>query len=116
VKGKSVALLIIAVGAGRRRCSALSASPRQARRAQRFTCPKYQRPPEVVRLEQKLDGRPAQNASITRRRAPAWCPTIGSRRWKQPCLSLSPCGMFTDPAYLDRFGFIPSEADPELKP
>jgi hypothetical protein len=77
--------------------------------------PEYKRPPERLRLE--------QNWTATQRTTFHHTPQ-GTRlvpyKWfkalEQPCLSLFGCKMFSDPAYLDRFGFIPSEADPQLNP
>jgi len=35
---------------------------------------------------------------------------------EQPCLSLFDCGLFTEPTYLARFGFLASQKDPKLNP
>jgi len=77
--------------------------------------PEYQRPPEVVRLDQnwteaqrKLFHHTPQGTRLV--------PYEWLKALEQPCLSPFGCDMFTDPAYLDRFGFIPSAADPELNP
>jgi len=77
--------------------------------------PEYQRPPEMVRLD--------QNWSAEQRVAFHYTPQ-GTRlmpyTWfmalEQPCLSPLGCGMFADPAYLSRFGFIPGDADQTANP
>ena len=77
--------------------------------------PEYQRPPDLVRLEQNWT--PEQRKRFhhtpqgTRLIRYDWFKAL-----EQPCLSPFGCGMFSDSAYLDRFGFIPSETDPELNP
>ena len=81
----------------------------------RVHVPEYQRPPQLVRLDQNWT--PAQRLRFhhtpqgTRLVPYAWFKAL-----EQPCLSPFGCDLFSDPAYLDRFGFIPSEADPELNP
>ena len=81
----------------------------------RVHVPEYQRPANVVKLEQNWT--PAQRKRFhhtpqgTRLIPYAWFKAL-----EQPCLSLLGCGLFADQAYLDRFGFIPSDADPELNP
>ena len=77
--------------------------------------PEYQRPPDLVRLEQNWT--PEQRKRFhhtpqgTRLIRYDWFKAL-----EQPCLSPFGCGMFSDSAYLDRFGFIPSETDPEMNP
>ena len=77
--------------------------------------PEYRRPPEMVRLDQnwteaqrKLFHHTPQGTRLV--------PYEWFKALEQPCLSPFGCGLFTDPAYLDRFGFIPSPADPEMNP
>ena len=77
--------------------------------------PEYERPPDLVRLD--------QNWTTQQRLAFHFTPQ-GTRLlpydWfmalEQPCFNPFGCGMFADPAYLSRFGFIPGEADPTLNP
>ena len=77
--------------------------------------PEYQRPPDLVRLDQNWT--PEQRKRFhhtpqgTRLIRYDWFKAL-----EQPCLSPFGCGMFSDSAYLDRFGFIPSETDPDLNP
>jgi hypothetical protein len=77
--------------------------------------PQYQRPAERVRLDQNWT--PEQRTRFhhtpqgTRLIPYAWFKAL-----EQPCLSPFGCAMFAEPAYLDRFGFIPSEADPQMNP
>ncbi|MGH9143738.1 MAG: di-heme-cytochrome C peroxidase, partial [Vicinamibacterales bacterium] len=81
----------------------------------RVHVPQYQRPANVVRLEQNWT--PAQRKRFHHTpQGTRLVPYEWFKALEQPCLSLTGCGMFADPAYLDRFGFVPSEADPELNP
>ena len=81
----------------------------------RVHVPEYQRPAEVVTLDQNWTA-----AQRTRFHHTPQGTRLVPYEWfkalEQPCLSLTGCGMFVDPGYLDRFGFIPSQADPELNP
>ena len=77
--------------------------------------PEYQRPPELVRLEQNWTEAQRKRFHHTPQ-GTRLIPYEWFKALEQPCLSPFGCGMFTDPAYLDRFGFIPSAADPELNP
>jgi len=77
--------------------------------------PEYERPAQLIRLD--------QNWTPEQRRAFHYTPQ-GTRLmpydWfmalEQPCFNPLGCGLFADPAYLERFGFIPGEADPKLNP
>jgi mono/diheme cytochrome c family protein len=79
------------------------------------TLPQYERPAELVRLD--------QNWTAEQRLAFHFTPQ-GTRLipydWfmalEQPCFNPFGCGMFSDTAYLTRFGFIPGEADAKLNP
>jgi hypothetical protein len=77
--------------------------------------PEYHRPPEVVRLDQNWTDAQRQTFHHTPQ-GTRLVPYEWFKALEQPCLSPLGCGLFTDPAYLDRFGFIPSEADPRLNP
>ena len=77
--------------------------------------PEYQRPSEVVTLDQNWTAAQRKRFHHTPQ-GTRLIPYEWFKALEQPCLSLLGCGMFTDPAYLERFGFIPSEADPELNP
>ena len=114
MKGKSVALLIIAVGLV---VVAALLYPLLHDKLEELSVhvPEYQRPPEVVRLDQNWTAAQRKRFHHTPQ-GTRLVPYDWFKALEQPCLSLSGCGMFTDPAYLDRFGFIPSEADPELNP
>jgi len=81
----------------------------------RVHVPEYRRPANVVRLEQNWT--PAQRKRFHHTpQGTRLIPYDWFKALEQPCLSLLGCGLFAEPAYLDRFGFIPSEADPELNP
>jgi hypothetical protein len=75
----------------------------------RVHVPEYQRPAEVVTLDQNWTA-----AQRTRFHHTPQGTRLVPYEWfkalEQPCLSLTGCGMFVDPGYLDRFGFIPSQA------
>jgi mono/diheme cytochrome c family protein len=77
--------------------------------------PEYRRPPERVLLDQNWTPEQRKRfhhtAQGTRLLSYDWFMAL-----EQPCLSPFGCGMFADSAFLDRFGFIPSEADPEMNP
>jgi hypothetical protein len=77
--------------------------------------PEYQRPPEVVRLDQNWTAAQRKRFHHTPQ-GTRLIPYEWFKALEQPCLSLFGCGMFAEPAYLDRFGFIPSEMDPEMNP
>jgi len=77
--------------------------------------PEYQRPPEVVRLDQNWTEAQRKRFHHTPQ-GTRLVPYEWFKALEQPCLSPFGCGLFTDPAYLDRFGFVPSERDPELNP
>jgi mono/diheme cytochrome c family protein len=77
--------------------------------------PEYQRPPELVRLDQNWTEAQRKRFHYTPQ-GTRLIPYEWFKALEQPCLSPFGCGMFTDPAYLGRFGFIPGEADPELNP
>ena len=77
--------------------------------------PEYERPPELVRLDQNWT--PEQRIAFhytpqgTRLMPYDWFMAL-----EQPCFSPFGCGMFAAPAYLSRFGFIPGDADLTLNP
>jgi mono/diheme cytochrome c family protein len=81
----------------------------------RVVLPDYQRPATVVRLDQNWTD--AQRHEFhhtpqgTRLVPAAWFMAL-----EQPCFSPFGCDLFSDPAYMGRFGFIPSHTDPELNP
>ena len=77
--------------------------------------PEYQRPPELVRLDQNWTPEQRKRFHHTPQ-GTRLVPYDWFKALEQPCLSPFGCGMFSDSAYLDRFGFIPSEADPEMNP
>jgi len=77
----------------------------------RVLVPEYQRPPQVVTVDQRWTDEQRQQFHHTpqgTRLIPAsWFGAL-----EQPCFSPLGCGLFADPAYLSRFGFIPSHPDP----
>jgi mono/diheme cytochrome c family protein len=77
--------------------------------------PHYQRPPEVVRLDQNWTDAQRKRFHHTPQ-GTRLVPYEWFKALEQPCLSPFGCDLFADQAYLDRFGFIRSEADPELNP
>lgn len=81
----------------------------------RVDVPVYQRPPEVARLDQNWTEAQRKRFHHTPQ-GTRLIPYEWFKALEQPCLSPLGCGLFTDPAYLYRFGFIPSEADPALNP
>jgi hypothetical protein len=83
--------------------------------ALRVDVPDYRRPPEVVTLDQNWTEAQRKRFHHTPQ-GTRLVPYEWFKALEQPCLSPLGCGMFTDPAYLSRFGFLPSEADPEMNP
>ncbi len=77
--------------------------------------PEYQRPPEVVWLDQNWTEAQRKRFHHTPQ-GTRLVPYEWFKALEQPCLSPFGCGLFTDSAYLSRFGFIPSPADPEMNP
>jgi hypothetical protein len=80
----------------------------------RVVVPRFQRPTEVVRLDQNWTDEQRQQFHHTAQ-GTRLLPADWFRALEQPCFSPLGCGMFADPAYLGRFGFIPSHAD-DLNP
>ena len=81
----------------------------------RIDLPEYQRPSELVLLDQNWT--PAQrNAFHYTPQGTRLLPYDWFKALEQPCLSPFGCGLFADPAYLSRFGFISGVVDPELNP
>ena len=81
-----------------------------------ITLPAYQPPPKnLVRLEQGWTDDQRQwfhhTAQGTRLVPYKWFMAL-----QQPCLNLFGCEKFADAAYLSRFGFLASVADPKLNP
>ena len=77
--------------------------------------PEYQRPANLVRLEQNWTPEQRKAFHFTPQ-GTRLIPYDWFKALEQPCLNPSGCGMFSDPAYLSRFGFIPGETDPTLNP
>ena len=77
--------------------------------------PVYQRPPEVIRLDQNWTAAQRTRFHHTPQ-GTRLIPYEWFKALEQPCLSPFGCGMFADPAYLDRFGFILSDVDRQLNP
>jgi hypothetical protein len=50
-------------------------------------------------------------SAITPRKGRVLLPADWFRALEQPCFSPAGCGLFADPAYLNRFGFMPSHKD-----
>jgi hypothetical protein len=74
----------------------------------RVTLPVYQRPPESVLLRQTWTDAQRKEFHHTPQ-GTRLLPAAWFRALEQPCFSPFGCGQFADPAYLSRFGFIPSE-------
>ena len=77
--------------------------------------PEYQRPAELVKLDQNWTDAQRKRFHHTPQ-GTRLIPAAWFKALEQPCLSPFGCDLFSAPAYLDRFGFIPSEADPEMNP
>jgi hypothetical protein len=106
VKKKYVVLLVVAV-------AAVAALPFLNRKLDQFrvVLPELDRPPEVVKLDQNWSDAQRQQFHHTPQ-GTRLVPADWFRALEQPCFSPFGCGKFADPAYLSRFGFIPSQADP----
>jgi hypothetical protein len=74
----------------------------------RVDLPVYQRPPELVMLPQTWTDDQRQQFHHTPQ-GTRLLPATWFRALEQPCFSPFGCGRFADPAYLSRFGFLPSE-------
>ena len=77
--------------------------------------PEYERPPELVRLEQNWTTEQRNTFHFTAQ-GTRLIPYDWFMALEQPCFNPFGCGMFADPAYLSRFGFIPGDHDPKLNP
>jgi hypothetical protein len=76
----------------------------------RVVLPEYQRPAEVMTLDQNWTDPQRQQFHHTPQ-GTRLLPADWFRALEQPCLSPSGCDLFADSAYLSRFGFIPSHTD-----
>jgi len=76
----------------------------------RVVIPEYQRPADVVKLDQNWTDEQRQQFHHTTQ-GTRLIPADWFKALEQPCFSPFGCGMFADTAYLSRFGFIPSHAD-----
>jgi hypothetical protein len=76
----------------------------------RVVVPEYQRPSEVVTLDQRWTDQQRHQFHHTPQ-GTRLLPADWFRALEQPCFSPLGCDLFADPAYLSRFGFIPSHAD-----
>ena len=76
----------------------------------RVVLPEIDRPPEVVMLDQNWTDAQRQQFHHTPQ-GTRLIPADWFKALEQPCFSPFGCGKFADPAYLSRFGFIPSRAD-----
>lgn len=105
MRKRYVVLLIIAV-------AAVSALPyaRQKLDEVRVVLPDIDRPAQVVMLDQNWTDAQRQQFHHTPQ-GTRLIPADWFRALEQPCLSPFGCGRFADPAYLSRFGFIPSRTD-----
>jgi hypothetical protein len=105
VKKKYVLLLVLAV-------VAVPAYPSLNKKLDEFrvVLPELDRPPEVVKLDQNWTDAQRQQFHHTPQ-GTRLIPADWFRALEQPCFSPFGCGKFADPAYLGRFGFIPSPAD-----
>lgn len=80
----------------------------------RVVLPEFQRPPDVVKLDQNWTDEQRQQFHHTAQ-GTRLVPADWFRALEQPCFSPFGCGRFADPAYLSGFGFIPSHVD-EMNP
>jgi len=105
VKKRYVVLLIVAV-------VAIAAAPFLNKKLDEFrvVLPEIDRPPEIVRLDQNWTDAQRQQFHHTPQ-GTRLIPADWFKALEQPCFSPFGCGKFADPAYLSRFGFIPSPAD-----
>jgi mono/diheme cytochrome c family protein len=76
----------------------------------RVVVPEYQRPAEVVQVDQRWTDEQRQVFHHTPQ-GTRLLPADWFKALEQPCFSPLGCDLFADPAYLSRFGFIPSHAD-----
>ena len=76
----------------------------------RVVLPELDRPPEIVKLDQNWTDAQRQQFHHTPQ-GTRLIPADWFKALEQPCFSPFGCGKFADPAYLSRFGFIPSHAD-----
>lgn len=81
----------------------------------RVDLPTYERPKQAIKLDQNWTdeqrNRFHHTPQGTRLLPISWFMAL-----EQPCLSPFGCGKFSDPAYMSRFGFIPSEAGADVNP
>jgi len=105
VKKRYVVLLIVAVVAA-------VAAPVLNKKLDEFrvVLPAIDRPPEVLKLDQNWTDAQRQQFHHTPQ-GTRLIPADWFKALEQPCFSPFGCGKFADPAYLSRFGFIPSHAD-----
>ena len=80
----------------------------------RVVVPAYQRPAEVMTVDQRWTDQQRQQFHHTPQ-GTRLLPADWFRALEQPCFSPFGCDLFADPAYLSRFGFIPSHKD-DLNP
>ena len=76
----------------------------------RVVVPDYQRPPEVITVDQRWTEQQRHQFHHTSQ-GTRLLPADWFRALEQPCFSPAGCGLFADPAYLNRFGFMPSHKD-----
>jgi hypothetical protein len=81
----------------------------------RVDVPAYQRPTQIVKLDQNWSEEQRRRFHHTAQ-GTRLVPYEWFKALEQPCLSPFGCDLLTDPAYLSRFGFIPSEVDAQLNP
>ena len=105
MKKRYVVLLIVAV-------VVVAAAPFLNKKLDEFrvVLPELDRPPEVVKLDQNWTDAQRQQFHHTPQ-GTRLIPADWFKALEQPCFSPFGCGKFADPAYLSRFGFIPSQAD-----
>ncbi len=105
MKKKYVVLLVVAL-------VAVAAVPFLNRKLDeyRVVLPDVDRPPQVVMLDQNWTEAQRQQFHHTPQ-GTRLIPADWFKALEQPCFSPFGCGKFADPAYLSRFGFIPSKAD-----
>ena len=77
--------------------------------------PEYERPTQVVRLDQNWTDEQRKTFHYTAQ-GTRLLPYDWFMALEQPCFNPFGCGMFADSSYLLRFGFIPGEVDAKLNP
>jgi cytochrome c5 len=111
VKKRNALLLIVLV-------AVVAASPFLKRQLDRIRVdlPTYERPKNLVHAEKQNWTEEQRNRFHHTPQGTRLLPISWFMALEQPCLSPFGCGKFSDPAYMSRFGFIPSDAGTDINP